>query len=150
MRNSILWYQNPKNEGDDFIYINGKSITPPSDPVYIKSFDKLLNIVKNKKEHTIGNSSIYKAQNGFLLKDSFEDKDNLGRPMSFLYFFETNDIDSFTRSLMSDINATGHTYNIKEKQIIIKRLSKKPIIANVIIGLVILLIVTYLITKYYG
>ena len=76
---TILWYQNPDLISDDILMVNGKNITPPTSSLYVTNFDFLYNIEQKNNSLVLGQTYLYKINDGFFAKGTFETKDKLGR-----------------------------------------------------------------------
>lgn len=139
---NLLWFQNPDNKGDDFLYVNSRSITPPNNPLYIENFRFLLNTDKKAKYKSSNKTLLYKLTDGYLLKDYFENKDIIGRNMTFLFYSNTTNIEEFIERLKQETNLLELCYapsKIEEIRTIVKRTK-----TNIMIGLAIAVIVSIL------
>lgn len=87
MATSILWYQPAKLTDDDFIFLNGKSLSNTSDRS--EAFDKLKKVsdkVIGKDRPWCGNVSGY-----FFVKGTLNEKDERGRKLSFTFMSDEAD-----------------------------------------------------------
>ena len=62
---TILWYQNPDLISDDILMVNGENITPPTNSLHVTNFDFLYNIEQKNKSLVLGQTYLYKINNGF-------------------------------------------------------------------------------------
>ena len=92
---TILWYQNPDLISDDILMVNGENITPPTNSLYVTNFDFLYNIEQKNKSLVLGQTYLYKINNGFFAKGVFETKDKLGRKTPFMFYSDERNRESF-------------------------------------------------------
>ena len=144
---NILWYQDPENLSKDVISFNREIITPPSDPKYREKYDELYNIA-NKAQ---GNKNIYKFSDGYFIKGHFNEKDNIGRNISFMFYSNTVNKQECANRLMEEAAVNNKTcsesllndiLNFNERK---NSLNTKIVIGVAIV--VIFLLIVFLITK---
>lgn len=92
---TILWYQNPDLISDDILMVNGKNITPPTSSLYVTNFDFLYNIEQKNNSLVLGQTYLYKINDGFFAKGTFETKDKLGRKTPFMFYSDELNRESF-------------------------------------------------------
>ncbi len=144
---NILWIQDPKNEGDDFIYVNGERIEPPTSSMYTESSKLLSDTLNNKPDKKVKGASIYEVQDGFLLSDTFDNLDSIGRRVSLLYYSNTRDPEIFIERFINDASSLDLQYSNVDT---LRELLKKPIINKKIMGIVLIiigLIIVYYLSK---
>lgn len=144
---NLMWYQNPANTGDDLLFIDGELITPPSNPLYRNNVRFLMNGVKSNKNKELESTTLYKSDKGYILKDNFEDKDVIGRYVSFVFYSETKNIDDFVRQIQSTCDSIGVEYNVNKYETIKKLATKGKIKKSVIIILVIAVILVLILNS---
>lgn len=142
--NNILWIQDPKNKGDDFIYVNGERIEPPTSSIYTESSKLLSDTLNYKPDKKIDGASIFEVQDGFLLSDTFDNIDSIGRKVSVLYYSNTREPEIFIERFLNDASSLNLQYSNVDT---LRDLLKKPIINKKIMGIV--LIIIGLIIVYY-
>ena len=100
MSKSILWYQPQDPRQDDVIFLNGERLTNKQD---IQDNFRIISstISKVSKKETPGCG---KVKGYFFLKGYLDQKDNVGRTMSFIYVTDNEDYDS---SCVAELKAAG-------------------------------------------
>ncbi|WP_018110114.1 hypothetical protein [Bacteroides propionicifaciens] len=104
---NILWYQDPNNKSQDVISINGKIITPPTDPTYIKYYNYL-----QDKNHTTFNKEsarVYKMKTGYFIKGHLADKDVIGRNIGFMFYSDAITTTELASNLMQEAKINDKT-----------------------------------------
>ena len=95
---NILWYQDSENLSKDVISFNGEIITPPSDPRYREKYDMLYKIGNQAQ----GNKSICKLSEGYFIKGHFNEKDNIGRNIPFMFYSDSANNQEFANRLKKE------------------------------------------------
>lgn len=137
--NNILWYQPTKLTDNDIIIKNGVSLEGSSERTEV--FQKLKKIsekAKGKKRPWHG-----KIGNYYLIKGSFDEKDERDRFLSFLFISDAHDgKQAFFKTLkVIDKKINENTAKCLELQ---TKVILKPILVATV-GLLLLALITYLI-----
>lgn len=142
---NILWYQNPDNSGDDFVFFNRNPITPPTNPLYADSFEFLLNGTRSKKYYSSNQVLLYRLKDGFLINDHLEDRDVVGRKIPFLFYSDAENINDFIKQIQATTDEIGLKYDLEKFKIIRRLDAEKKILKSnlVIIAITIILILIF-------
>lgn len=104
---NILWYQDPNNNSQDVISIDGEIITSPTNPTYIKHYNFLQDINQTTFNKEI--ASVYKTKNGYFIKAHLDDKDVLGRNIGFMFYSEASNTTELESNLREEAELNGKT-----------------------------------------
>lgn len=147
---TLLWYQNPNNDGNDFLLLNGEPITPPTNPLYRENFNLLLQLTETNRANTENGTSLFTLKNGFVLKDNFENTDVLGRKMTFLFYSETKNIDEFIGQFNKEKEKLNFHYDSAKVDRVRRLASKFQINKLAIIAIAAVITIILLILLSYG
>lgn len=146
--NNILWYQTLEDESNDVISFNGEIILPPPNPLYIEKYEYLYNIdkqVRNEKTTNNSISKIYRLPNGFFMKGYFEEIDNHGRKIAFMFYSNTIDSNEFIKRLKKEAFNCNKTCSDSLINEIIKfKFNPLPLKTLIMVGLAILFLIILL------
>lgn len=144
---SLFWHQNPSNSGDDLLYVNGESITPPSNPIYANGFSTLLKEIKREEYINTSMTVLYKSKYGYTLKGNLENKDVIGRRIPFIFYSEEKSVKCFINQFKKLLSDSNLRYSREECELIVNKTSQKEsfnkvvCISAITIAIIILIII---------
>lgn len=149
MMKNILWFQDASNRGSANIYLNGVKIEPPTSDEYYTASKYIKDILNNDNSKIYSKGTIYKTIDGLLLNDHFDNEDEIGRKMGFLYFSNTHDPSEFIRRFYRESENLGMEYTNKNREELFKSLSPKVynIKLAIAIGVIVTILTLYFIYK---
>lgn len=120
----VLVSQNERNNGTDYLIVNGK-ITNDEDKVvyYGRKFSKTDDWDKVYKDEFI---EIKKQQNQLLIKSFYNERDNINSIIYYMYLIEENDnIETILNHLEKDSQLINRTFDKEQVQNIIEQINSK-------------------------
>lgn len=147
----VLISQNEKNNGTDYLIVDGRKLTDEDSIVkYGRIISKTDNWIEIHKDDYL---EIRKNENQLLIKSFYNDKDIVGRAIYYLYLIEDelDNFDNILNFLEQDSLSIDRTFDKERTQDIISKIKndekiKKKIVKYITIAIGALVLV-YLLTK---
>lgn len=147
----VLISQNEKNNGTDYLIVDGKQLTDENSVVkYGRIISKTDDWVEIHKDDYL---EIRKSENQLLIKSFYNDKDAVGRAIYYLYLIEDelDNIDNVLKYLEQDSQLIDRTFDKERTQDIVAKIKNNEELKNKIAKYVIIavgaLALIYAITK---
>ena len=120
----VLVSQNERNNGTDYLIVNGKITTDEDKVVYYgRKFSKTDDWDKVYKDEFI---EIKKQQNQLLIKSFYNERDNINSIIYYMYLIEeTDNIETILNHLEKDSQLINRTFDKEQVQNIIEQINSK-------------------------
>jgi len=147
----VLISQNEKNNGTDYLIVDGKQLTDENSVV---KYGRIISKTDDWGEiHKDDYLEIRKNENQLLIKSFYNDKDAVGRAIYYLYLIEDelDNIDNVLKYLEQDSQLIDRTFDKERTQDIVAKIKNNEELKNKIAKYVIIavgaLALIYAITK---